>query len=296
MLHFIHLVLRIMVTIDIPGVAAFQMDLHPSGDIYISDCIRRTGRWEPFETQVFARLLQADVEFFDIGANIGWYSLLAGKRLESRGTVHAFEPVPENVALLARNVAANALNNVRVNPYALGRTNGTTPMFLSGDNKGDHRAYPSSKEGRHAIPAGLRRLDAYFDRATRRPLLVKMDTQGFEYDVLLGMGDILARHPAEIVMVIEFWPHGLAQNGTAVESLIGLLAAANFTPWVLWEGEPRLSPAAWADLAAAATASLAPATVDHVNLLLVRDREGLGRLLDGLYSPSPSRLVPRAVA
>ncbi|HEX4157992.1 MAG TPA: FkbM family methyltransferase [Rhizomicrobium sp.] len=284
-----------MLAIDIPGIAAFQMDIHPSGDIYISDSIRRTGRWESFETQVFARLLQADVEFFDIGANIGWYSLLAGRRLESRGIVHAFEPVPENVALLARNVAANALNNVRVNPYALGRTNGTTPIFLSADNKGDHRAYPSSEEGRQSIAAGLRRFDAYFDRSTRKPLVVKMDTQGFEYDVLLGMGDVLERHPAEVAMVIEFWPHGLAQNGAAIESLMGLLAGFQFTPWVLWEGEARICPVSWADLAAAARTTLAPATLGYVNLLLLRDCDGLGCLLDGLYSQSPSRLVPRTV-
>ena len=98
-----------MVTVELPDIGPFVMEVHSSGDRYISDAIRRTGCWEPFETEVFARLLAADVEFFDVGANIGWYSMLAGKRLESRGTVHAFEPVPENVALLAHNAAANAL-------------------------------------------------------------------------------------------------------------------------------------------------------------------------------------------
>jgi FkbM family methyltransferase len=281
-----------MVTIDIPGIAAFQMEVHPSDDLYISDSIRKTGHWEPFETRVLARLVEADVEFFDIGANIGWYSLMAGRRLESRGLVHAFEPVPENAALLARNVAANALSNVRVNPFALGRANGTTRIFLSGDNKGDHRAYPSSEESRQSIVAGLQRFDSYFDRATQKPLVIKMDTQGFEYDVLAGMGDILDRHPAEIVMVIEFWPHGLAQNGIQIESLIGLLAKSQFTPWLLWEDEPQLSPCSWADLAAAAKSALAPATLNYVNLLLVRGPEGLARLLEGLYSCTPSRLVP----
>jgi FkbM family methyltransferase len=281
-----------MVTIDMPGVAAFQMEVHPSDDLYISDSIRKTGSWEPFETQVLARLLQADVEFFDIGANIGWYSLMAGRRLESRGLVHAFEPVPENVALLARNVADNALYNVRVNPFALGRTNGTTQIFLSGDNKGDHRAYPSSEEVRKSIRVGLQRFDAYFDRTTRKPLVIKMDTQGFEYDVLAGMGDVLDRHPAEIAMVIEFWPHGLVQNETRIESLLGLLAESHFTPWLLWEGEPRLCRCSWADLAAAAERMLAPATLNYVNLLLMRGTEGLGTLLEGLYSAVPSRLVP----
>jgi FkbM family methyltransferase len=281
-----------MIAIDMPGIAAFHMEVHPSDDLYISDSIRKTGSWEPFETQVLARLLQADVEFFDIGANIGWYSLMAGRRLESRGVVHAFEPVPENVALLAQNVATNALNNVRVNPFALGRVNGTTHIFLSENNKGDHRAYPSSEEGRPSITVGLQRFDAYFDRTTRKPLVIKMDTQGFEYDVLAGMGDILDRHPAEIAMVIEFWPHGLVENETGIESLIGLLAKSRFTPWLLWEGEPRLCRCSWGALAAAAERTLAPATLNFVNLLLMRGSDGLGRLLEGLYSSVPSRLLP----
>jgi FkbM family methyltransferase len=281
-----------MIVVNPPNVGSFFIEVHESDDRYISHAIRTTGSWEPLETEVFARLLAADVEFFDIGANIGWYSMLAGKKLESRGTVHAFEPVPENVCLLSRNAAVNGLNNIRINPCALGRTNGTTQIFLSPDNKGDHRAYPSSEE-RQSIPVGMRRFDAYFDRTLRKPLLIKMDTQGSEYDVLLGMGDILDSHCAEIAMVIEFWPHGLIQNGVDVDALIDLLARRRFAPWVLWEGETRLCPSRWEDLANAARTTLAPASLAYVNLVLSREPLGLVRLLDGLFSQDASRLVPR---
>ena len=279
-----------MILIDLPGATSFTMDVHASSDRYISDAIRRTGRWEPFETSVFARLVVAGVEFFDIGANIGWYSMLAGKLLGSGGMVHAFEPVPENVALLGRNAAANALTNIRINPFALGREDGTAHVFLSEDNKGDHRAYPSS-EARNSILVGMKRFDSYFDRSTRGPLVIKMDTQGFEYDVLLGMGDILDRHPAEIVMVIEFWPFGLEQNGVEVLALIDQLAPRQFTPWVLWEGEPWLCPTTWSSLARASRTTLAPSSHAYVNLLLTRDVTGLASVLGELYSNVPSVLV-----
>jgi FkbM family methyltransferase len=280
-----------MVDINLPDGCSFTMEVHPSDDRYVSFLIRRKGEWEPFETGLFARLLAADVDFYDIGANIGWYSILAGRRLGTRGTVHAFEPVPENVGLLARNASANALTNIRINPFALGKIDGTTWMFLSPDNKGDHRAYPSGEE-RRSISVGLRRFDTYFDRAWRKPLLIKMDTQGFEYDVLLGMGDILDTHVAEIAMVIEFWPHGLAQNGTDIEAMIRLLQTRGFVPWVVWEEDPRLCPASWADLARATRSTLAPDSHAYVNLFLSRDSSGLARLLDGLYSTSPSKMVP----
>lgn len=282
-----------MVAVNLPGVASFTMEVHPSDDRYISFLIRRKGEWEPFETELFARLLAADVDFYDIGANIGWYSMLAGKRLGSRGIVHAFEPVPENVGLLARNAASNGLANIRINPFALGKFDGTTRIFLSPDNKGDHRAYPSGEE-RASISIGLCRFDSYFDRTTRKPLLIKMDTQGFEYDVLLGMGDILETHRAEIMMIIEFWPHGLLQNGTDIDAMIGLLQARGFTPWVVWEGEPRLCPATWPDLARAAQSTLAPDTHAYVNLLLTRHPSGLAPLLNGLHSNEPSKMVPAA--
>jgi FkbM family methyltransferase len=282
---------RATVAVNLPDIPDFTMEVHKSGDRFISEEIRRTGRWEPFETQVFTRLLAADVEFFDVGANIGWYSVLAGKQLESRGSVHAFEPVPENVGLLARNAAGNALNNIRINPFALGQVTGATRIFLSPDNKGDHRAYPSGEE-RQSVAVGMCRFDAYFDRSTRRPLLIKMDTQGSEYDVLVGMGDILERHSAEIALVMEFWPHGLAENGADAGVLIDFLASRQFVPWVLWEGEPRLCPTNWDSLAAAARASLAPATHEYVNLFLSRGAAGLASRLEGLYSTAPSRLVP----
>lgn len=279
-----------MRVIELPDIGRFVMEVHASGDRYISDSIARTGTWEPFETRVIARLLDADVEFFDVGANIGWYSLIAGKRLQSRGTVHAFEPVPENVALLSHNAAANALTNIRINPFGLGRSDGTTRVFLSTDNKGDHRAYQSSEE-RQSILVGLQRFDSYFDRGTRKPLVIKMDTQGFEYDVLLGMGDILDRHSAEIVFVIEFWPYGFSQNGVDVDVLINFLASRQFSPWVLWEQEPKLCPARWESLSRAARTTLAPASHAYVNLFLARKPDGLARLLDGLYSHASSRLI-----
>jgi FkbM family methyltransferase len=279
------------VIVDLPNIEPFTFAVHESDDLYISSNIRDKGRWEPFETEIFSRLLTADVEFFDIGANIGWYSVLGGRCLQRRGTVHAFEPVPENVALLARNVAANALTNVRVNPFALGRSTGTARMYLSPDNKGDHRAY-SSDEERPSILTGLRRFDEYFDRGTNKPLVVKMDTQGFEYDILLGMGDILTSHKAEISMIVEFWPYGLHQNGVAVESLIGLLAGHGFAPWVLAEEDPQIRPSSWSSLGAAAQDMLAPATKRYVNLLLSREPKGLIHLLDGLFGASASPLVP----
>lgn len=279
-----------MHSVELPDIGRFVMEVHASGDRYISDSIRRTGRWEPFETRVIARLLVADVEFFDVGANIGWYSVIAGKLLKSRGTVHAFEPVPENVALLGKNAAANALTNIRINPFALGRSDGTTRVYLSQDNKGDHRAYESS-EDRQSIVVGLQRFETYFNRSTRRPLVIKMDTQGFEYDVLLGMGNILDSHSAEIVFVMEFWPYGFSQNGVDVDALIKLLAPLQFTPWVLWEGQPGLCATTWESLARAACTTLAPASHAYVNLFLARKSDGLAKLLDGLYSSTPSRLV-----
>lgn len=284
-----------MVAVILPDVGSFTIEVHNSDDRYISDSIRRTGKWEPFETSVIARLLAADVDFYDIGANIGWYSVIAGKRLGSRGTVHAFEPVPENVALLAQNAAANALTNIRINPFALGRSDGETVVYLSDDNKGDHRAYPSAEE-RRSVVVGLRRFDSYFDRTTHKPLVIKMDTQGFEYDVFLGMGDILERHTAEIVFVAEFWPYGFSQNGVDVDALIEFLASRQFMPWVLWESEPRLCPATWESLANAARTTLAPAGGAHVNLFVSRDPDGLARLLDGFYASSSSRLIAEGPA
>lgn len=276
--------------IHLEDLPSFEMEVHAANDQYIAADIMQDGVWEPFETDVIRRCLTSASDFYDVGANIGWYSVVAGLQLTGTGgVVHAFEPAHENVDLLIRNVMGARLSNVRINPCALGDEIKPIEMHLCPNNKGDHRAY-SCEEGRATEKSSMTRFDHYFNPTNRRPFL-KMDTQGFELAVIQGMGEYLFSVQG-LAMLIEFWPRGLNQNFDNVSRLIHLLSSAGFDPYTVMEGDHFVRPTKWDRLAAAARTTLAPETGCFVNILLLREGTGIEYSLSNLIHYDPSRLVP----
>jgi len=113
-------------------------------DRMISATLQRDHIWEAYETQLTLRHLQRGDVYVDVGANIGYYTLVAAQRVGVTGKVIAYEPDPDNFALLKANVERNNLSNVTLFPFALHDTGGEGQLFLSGDNFGDHRIYDAS--------------------------------------------------------------------------------------------------------------------------------------------------------
>lgn len=273
-------------TTSVSGLPPFKIAVHEENDRYVSPEILHSGQWEPFETYVIMRCLEGNCDFYDVGANLGWYSVVAGLTLAAnRGTVHAFEPALENAQLLLHNVQSNALSNVRINPCALGGRTGPIELRLSADNKGDHQTHDGDVH-RATVSASMIRFDEYYLPSDRR-IVVKLDTQGSELAIIDGMGAYL-NSIERMTMLIEFWPHGLEHSPGNVERLISVLSGAGFQAYSLTEDDPHLRPAPWRLLSAAAKGRLAPGTGAFVNLLLCRNGDpALERLAD-LWSAEPS--------
>src|SRR5260370_14986257 len=125
-------------SIKLDGVPTFEMKVHAEGDIFISQYILRYGIWEPCETKALIKLLAADADFLDIGANIGWYTILASGALKDRGMVHAFEPDPSNFSLLMENVALNKITNASCHNAGASDHSTGGRLFFDTINKGDH--------------------------------------------------------------------------------------------------------------------------------------------------------------
>jgi FkbM family methyltransferase len=276
--------------INLESLPSFEIEVHAEGDQYIAAEIIANGVWEPFETEVIRRCLTDESEFFDIGANIGWYSVVAGLQLAGTGgAVHAFEPARENVLLLTRNVMSAGLSNVRINPCALGVAVEPITLHLSSTNKGDHRAY-ACEVGRSTEKSCMSRFDQYYTSTWRRPF-VKIDTQGFELSVIEGMGDLLSSAEG-MAMLIEFWPHGLNQEVDNVSRLISLLSNSRFQPYTVIEGDPFVRKTTWDRLTSAARTTLAPKTGCFVNLLVAREGDPMLARLSDLLHNDASPWVP----
>ena len=188
--------------------------------------------YEPFEAELIERAAQTGMTAVDIGANVGYLTVLLGHRVGAAGNVIAFEPDPTNFALLERSVEANLLTNVTCEQAAVMGSTSTASLYLSGVNFGDHRVFDAKDDEQFNAGAPRARvevravsLDDYLGRdGIANPGLIKMDIQGAEVAALPGMQRALS-HP-DVVLFCEFWPYGLRRSGADprqfLNSLTGL--------------------------------------------------------------------------
>ncbi len=203
-------------------------------DNIIGKWIFMHGPWEPCETKLMIRLLRPGATFIDVGAHIGYYSLLAASIVGCKGRVFSFEPSPNNFRLLKGNVRMNGYSEIiAVENLAVSTQNERLSLYLSEYNTGDHRVYATteaddiifnaSKRRKAFVTVPSIRLDDYLPKhGILRIDAIKIDVQGAELSVLLGLKETL-RRSARVLLFIEFWPYGLLSYGTEPQDLLNLL-------------------------------------------------------------------------
>lgn len=163
------------------------------------------GTYEPaLQDAIAANLAPGDV-FYDIGANIGFFSLIAARRVGSSGHVYAFEPVPANVTAISRSVQLNGFSHVDVFGEAVGATSRTGELLLAHHIGGatiDSVDAPPDLRGRIAIEI-VAMDDIMGPRQLRPPQLVKVDVEGAELAVLTGMRNALCGHRPKVVYEVD---------------------------------------------------------------------------------------------
>jgi len=98
----------------------------PGSDVY-SDFT--TGTYEPVITNLFERLIEPGMVVADVGAHIGYFTLLATRQVDSTRKVYTFEPAPSNYDLLLKNIALNGYENIVPVPKAVSNSDGTAHFF-----------------------------------------------------------------------------------------------------------------------------------------------------------------------
>ena len=160
----------------------------------------------------------------DVGANIGYFSLLAASTVGDAGAVFAFEPDPANFALLQASAGHNGLDGiVHARCAGLAEKSGEAMLYLSRDNLGDHQIF-EAEAGRDSVAIELLNGAEYLGPRTTRLDLVKVDTQGSEYGVIAGLMPLLQSLPRVPDLIVELTPLSLRQCGSSGRQLIELLA------------------------------------------------------------------------
>ena len=197
--------------------------VHDSGDQHVSKGIAEDGVWEAFETQLFLERLKPDSVFVDVGANIGYYTLIAASLIGEQGKIFSFEPDPENFYLLQRNLQHNHFSSVDAVDAALSDEDSIGKLYLNEDNYGDHQVYDDGS-GRQSRSIRLLNGEHYLGSKVSAIDLLKVDTQGAEYHVIKGLLPLLKRSREHLSMIVEFWPYGLRKAGATGQGLVDLLA------------------------------------------------------------------------
>lgn len=167
------------------------------------------GMWEEETARWLREVLLPGATMLDIGANVGYDTLVSARAVGSSGHVIALEPDPHNYALLCANLWDSQLGHVSPLRVAAADTTGTTSLWLCNGNRGDHRTfYSSPARTRIEVPCvqvdDLLQADVTVD-------VVKIDTQGTDHRVVEGMLALISRCRPRLH--IEFWPDGIVESG-----------------------------------------------------------------------------------
>ncbi len=194
-------------------------------DRWLYLCLHRLGLMGREERVALENIIRPGQTIVDVGANLGLYTVLLSRLVGPTGRVISFEPDPELFGLLQKSCERNGCANVKAHNVALGSRPARMPMRRMILNSGDN-TLGSQGSGlfRSEVMIEVARLDDL--DANLRPDLIKIDVQGWEFEVLRGMQRILADNPkAEIHF--EYWPGGLQRAGDSPEA---------FTTWLSSQG------------------------------------------------------------
>jgi len=248
-----------------PRGCGFVMYVAPRYVKHYAEC-----RYEEYSSKLIVELSGTAKVFVDVGAHVGYYSLLLGTAREDLKIV-AIEPVSANYAVLQRNLELNKINRVQALCVAASDKNGRAVLRVAeaSDSCSFHEhplARCVAKE--EVIEA---KLDSLLEDLTDVPTFVKIDVEGHEIQVLRGMSQ-LCRRLSDIRLMVEFNPKLLRSAGHNPDELIEELSAQGFNVYALVEDEhkyyrvPRSDP------------SRAEAHVkndSYLNLLCVKSEQAL---------------------
>jgi FkbM family methyltransferase len=165
---------------------------------------------EPICSQYLAKnnLIKDGDIVLDVGANIGYYVLIESKLVGDQGRVYAIEPVLGNFSLLAKTIQLNCITNVSAYQLAFGDQNGKGEIYVSKQSNLCRMKKYTAKDIVDTQEVHVETVDAFL-RGKKVPKLIRMDVEGYEYEIIKGMTETLKQ---DVMLVVELHPRYLSKR------------------------------------------------------------------------------------
>jgi FkbM family methyltransferase len=187
-----------------------------SDDPGISSRLLRHGAREPEQKFIIESTLKPGMVAFDLGANLGYYTVMMARLVGDSGRVYAVEPFPDNFRLLAENVRRNRLKNVQLENVAIGPEDGEQQLLIAEKSNWHSLHVPRLNpdipwHGKYArvmtgsMPVRTRSLQTYL--ADKEPIdFLRMDLEGYEVEILRSVASLPRAQTSRLRILFETHP------------------------------------------------------------------------------------------
>jgi FkbM family methyltransferase len=219
----------------------------PDEDVLVGPFIKDHGEWAPDIAHLLQAFLAPGGTFVDVGANVGYFSVMASRLVGAEGRVFAVEPDPSNVAILRANLWRNEAANVRLLPIAAWDGRGHLSMIElpEGGAVTEVSDDPAAAEQDPRVNDGAARVLVPCERLDQLILgpvdVIKVDTQFTDHVAIRGAERIIHENPG-IALIVEFCPADLRKRGEDPAEILAYYQRLGFKLRLMIGLEPTMLP------------------------------------------------------
>jgi len=217
-------------TVNLKGLFNIKIDI---GE-YIGSELYFIREFERNTFESIQKLMIKGKYFFDVGGNIGLISLMVNQICSGDVAIHIFEPAPDNFELLKYNIEMNGIDNAILNNVAVSSEDGTTLKINIYEDQAYNSVYMLDRVPfKSKIEVPVLSIDGYIDKNKIRPdmiELIKVDVEGYEYNVLKGASRLLTEFSPKILCEISH--ANLSKSGLSPYDVISSLFSYGYRCYV----------------------------------------------------------------
>ena len=222
-------------------------------------------KFEATETNLIKKLIKKDDVVLDIGANIGYYTLILADLVGKNGQVYAFEPDPENFKLLKKNIEFNGYRNVKLFNNAVGSKKGKIKLYISEDNMGNHKIFQDDSK-RNYVEVDMITLDSILSK--KKIDFMKLDVEGSEPGVIAG-GEKTLRNSSNLKFITELYPLFIEQFGEDYKEYLRNIENMGFSLYLIEDNQQTTRKISINEISKITN----PIIGNHIDLLCVKDKK-----------------------